>query len=91
MRGAATTSTSTTGARGDVRLAVAGLVVLWAAALAGQVWVFALLFLGWAAYDVWAGESHFIQRVTRAEHPVVFWSIVASWVAMSILWIVYPT
>ncbi|MEO1058970.1 MAG: hypothetical protein AAFY28_18840 [Actinomycetota bacterium] len=64
------------------------LTLLWVAALSGQVWVFAVLFVGWALFDVAAGESHFIRRVARAEHPILFWAIVVSWIALSVLWLV---
>lgn len=67
------------------------LVVLWALTLTNQVWVYALLFIGWAIYDITTGESNFIQRTTRQDNPVTFWVIVSTWVALSILWIVYPS
>ena len=66
---------------------VVGLTILWVAAIANQVWLFAALFIGWALFDVVTGESHFIQRVTRRDHPVVFWSIITSWIVMSVLWV----
>ena len=68
---------------------IAGLIVLWIAAIANQVWLFAALFIGWALFDIVTGESHFIQRITRRDHPAVFWAIVSSWIVMSILWVVY--
>ncbi|MEM7339949.1 MAG: hypothetical protein AAF467_14940 [Actinomycetota bacterium] len=83
MRGATETV-----ARTGVWPTIVGLVVLWVAAVANQVWVFALLFVGWALLDVATGESHFIQRITRRENPKVFWSIVGSWIVMSVLWVV---
>lgn len=83
MRGA---TTEPQGQRGTWPT-IAALVVLWVAAIANQVWLFAVLFIGWAVYDVLAGESHFIQRITRRDHPVVFWSIITSWIVMSVLWV----
>ena len=83
MRGA-TTEVTTTGSAWPTLIA---LCILWVAAIANQVWLFAALFIGWAAFDVITGESHFIQRITRRDHPVVFWSIILSWIAMSILWV----
>ena len=73
---------------GGVAPVVVGLAILWIAALLDQVWVFALLFVGWALYDIAMGESHFIQRVTRRDHPVLFWSIVGSWIVLSVAWVV---
>lgn len=87
MRGA--TDSIRTAATSDrtIWLPVVGLVALWIAAITDQVWVFAALFIGWALLDIAAGESHFIRRVARREHPLLFWSIVASWIAMSVLWL----
>ena len=66
------------------------LAALWALTLANQYWVYALLFLAWAAYDLATGESHFIQRVARRDQPVTFWLVVSTWILMSLLWIAYP-
>ena len=79
------------GSPGRVRPAptLLALAVLWALALVGQTWVFALLFLGWAVSDVLAGESWMLQRVTRRHNPATFWAIVVTWVAMAILWLIY--
>ena len=67
------------------------LVALWIFTLAGQFWLFPVLFLAWAAYDLVTGQSSFVQRVTRREQPVTYWLVVSTWIALSILWIVYPT
>lgn len=67
------------------------LVALWIFTLAGQVWILAALFLAWAAYDLVTGQSSFVQRVARREQPVTYWLVVSTWVALSILWIIYPT
>ena len=67
------------------------LVALWIFTLAEQFWLFPALFLAWAAYDLVTGQSSFVQRVTRREQPVTYWLVVATWIALSILWIVYPT
>ena len=68
----------------------AALSVLWVGTFAGQLWMWPVLFLGWAAYDVLTGESNFVQHITRRAHPVTFWVIVASWVVLSLLWLLYP-
>lgn len=68
----------------------AGLAALWVLTFSGQYWMWSALFLGWAAYDIVTGESSFIQRVTRRGDPVTYWLIVSSWVALSLLWLLYP-
>ena len=66
------------------------LALVWVVSLSGLNWVWAILFLSWAGWDVYTGESHFVQRVRRDQSPVAFWTVVASWVALSILWIAWP-
>jgi len=68
----------------------AGLAALWALTFTQQYWMWSALFLGWAAYDIFTGESSFVQRVTRRANPVTYWLIVTSWVALSSLWWLYP-
>ena len=63
---------------------------LWAFALSGQIWLFAVLFLAWAAFDIATGESSFVQRVTRRNQPVTYWLVVSSWVLLSVLWLAFP-
>ena len=67
------------------------LAVVWAMSLTGQVWVFSVLFAGWAVLDLVKGESFFIQRVTRRDQPAAFWAVVLSWSALAVLWLVYPS
>ena len=68
----------------------AALAALWILAFTGQNWVYALLFLAWAGYDLVSGESNFIQRLTRREQPVSYWLVVLTWILLSLLWLLYP-
>lgn len=68
----------------------AALAALWLLTFTGQYWVYPLLFLAWAAYDLATGESSFIQRVTRRAQPVTYWLVVSTWVLLAVLWIAYP-
>ncbi len=63
---------------------------VWVLTLSEQYWLFPLLFLAWAAYDVVIGESSFVQRVTRRGQPGTYWLVVTTWVLLSILWLAYP-
>ena len=69
---------------------VAVLTVLWAATLTNQVWVFGILFLIWAGWDIATGESSFLQRIHRRRNPIAFWSVELSWIGFGLLWIFYP-
>lgn len=63
---------------------------VWAFSLSNQIWLFALLFLAWAAFDIVTGESSFVQRVTRRDQPGTYWLVVSTWVVLSVLWLAYP-
>ena len=65
------------------------LAVIWCAAVLDQLWVFSLLLVGWALYDIRTGESLFVQRITRRHQPVTYWLIVATWISFAVLGIVY--
>ena len=65
------------------------LLVVWLAVLVNQPWIFGLLFLAWAIYDIATGESSFVQTVTRKAHPVAFWLVVVTWLAFACLYIGY--
>ena len=66
------------------------MAAVWAFALSEQTWLFALLFLAWAAYDIATGQSSFVQRVTRRDQPGTYWLVVLTWVVQSVLWLAYP-
>ena len=67
------------------------LAATWAVTAIGQIWIFGLLFLAWAAYDIAMGESYFLQRIKRNDNPLVFWAIELSWIGFGLLWILYPS
>ncbi|MEM6783361.1 MAG: hypothetical protein AAF624_06460 [Bacteroidota bacterium] len=47
-------------------------------------WVWGVLFLLWAAADLRAGATHFVEYVERRTNPVEFWLIVGTWVSLSL-------
>lgn len=65
------------------------LAAIWCAAVLDQLWVFSLLLVAWALYDIRTGESLFIQRITRRGQPVTYWVIVGTWILFAVLGIVY--
>ena len=65
------------------------LVIVWFAVLMNLPWIFGLLFLAWAIYDIVTGESSFVQTVNRNAHPVAFWVVVLTWLAFACLYIAF--
>jgi len=86
-----TSTTGTSSRAGRAWPTFLALAVVWAMSLTGQVWVFSLLFAGWAVLDLVKGESFFIQRITRRDQPTAFWAVVLSWLGLAVLWLVYPS
>ena len=66
---------------------VVALALLWTLTLAGQLWVWPVIFLVIALLEIAAGESTFVQRLTRSDHPILYWCVVGSWVTMSAWWL----
>ncbi len=69
----------------------AAVAALWVLTYTEQWWVYPVLFLVWAIYDVATGESNFIQRVSRRAQPFTFWLVVSTWILLSLMWIAYPS
>lgn len=67
----------------------AALAVMWVASYFGWVWLFAILFIAWTIPDLRSGHTHLMGPVSRAERPMLYWSIIASWWLLSIAWVVY--
>ncbi len=65
------------------------LLIVWSAVLLNQTWIFGVLFLAWATWDIVTGESSFVQTVSRKAHPVAFWVVVLTWIALACLSIAF--
>ena len=61
------------------------LAIVWFAVLMNQPWIFGLMFLAWAIFDIVTGESSFVQTVTRRAHPLAFWVVVLTWFTLACL------
>ncbi|OSY87520.1 hypothetical protein WH52_11240 [Tenacibaculum holothuriorum] len=47
-------------------------------------WAWGILFLYWVIPDIFRGVTYFIEPVERERNPLLFWSIVISWIIMSL-------
>ena len=65
------------------------LAAIWCAVFLDQAWIFSLLLVAWALYDICTGESLFIHRITRRHQPVTYWVIVSTWISFGVLGILY--
>ena len=62
-----------------------GLALLWGAVVLDQNWVWGLLFLLWTALALKSRDTYFVERISRNQNPGLYWAIMASWVALSLL------
>jgi len=64
--------------------AILGLLIVAIAVLTEANWVWGILFLIWVVPDVRRGSTHFLEYVERSKNPVVYWLIIATWLALSV-------
>jgi len=62
---------------------IIGLVLVYLAFLLNLNWLWGLLFLIWVIPDLKNGVSYFMEPVYKAEQPVLYWLIMASWLLIS--------
>ncbi|MEM9419721.1 MAG: VOC family protein [Planctomycetota bacterium] len=80
------TSTANSGAGTSVFAkwrTILGLILVYLAVLTETSWVWGVLFLIWVLPDLKTGVTHFIEPVPRRGHPVLYWTIVITWILMS--------
>lgn len=62
-------------------LALIGMIVIF---ILDYQWAWGILFLYWVIPDIFNGVTYFIEPVEREKSPFLFWSIVVSWIVMSV-------
>lgn len=65
--------------------AILGLIAVWVAIYFGQSWIWGVIFIIWVIPEIRFGVANFIEDVERRKNPVIYWSIVVSWILMSLL------
>ncbi|MEM9273416.1 MAG: hypothetical protein AAGA80_10710 [Cyanobacteria bacterium P01_F01_bin.143] len=64
---------------------ILGLILVWVATIADWQWIWGILFLIWIIPDFFTGVTYFIEPITKKDNPFLYWLIMISWVALSIL------
>ena len=64
---------------------IIGLVLIYATVVLypGYQWIWGVLLVYWVIPDLVSGTTHFIERISRSENPVLYWVIVITWLAMA--------
>jgi len=66
-----------------------GLVFIYVAMWFDWQWAWGILFLLWVIPDLISGVTYFMEPITKKEHPVIYWIIIASWILMSLYSVSY--
>ncbi len=72
-------------------LTLLALGAVWASVLIESLlWIWGVIFSVWALLGIRSGETFLIGRLRRNEQPLLFWLVSLSWLAIGILWILFP-
>lgn len=64
---------------------ILGLILVWVATILNWEWIWGMLFLIWIIPDFFTGVTYFIEPITKKDNPLLYWLIMISWVALSVL------
>ena len=67
---------------------ILALILVCAAILLEQNWLWGVLFLFWSVLSVRSGETFFVERLSRRRDPVLYWLVVAIWIGLSLYLII---
>lgn len=62
-----------------------GLIAVILVTLMDWQWVWGILFLFWIVPDISTRVTYFIEPVYRNENPFLYWTIIATWLSLSLL------
>lgn len=62
-----------------------GLILVWVATILNWQWIWGVVFLIWIIPDFYTGVTYFIEPISKKDNPLLYWLIMISWVALSIL------
>ncbi|MGI9622038.1 MAG: hypothetical protein ACR2PK_04305 [Acidimicrobiales bacterium] len=73
-------------------MTLVGLAGVWATVLIESLlWVWGFLFTVWAIVAIVSGETFLLTRLHRDDQPILFWLVSLTWLAIGILWVIYPS
>ncbi|NEO52132.1 MAG: hypothetical protein F6K54_02950 [Okeania sp. SIO3B5] len=64
---------------------ILGLILVWVGTILNWEWMWGILFLIWVISDFFTGVTYFIEPITKKDNPLLYWLIMISWVALSVL------
>jgi len=63
---------------------VLGLILIYLAMWFNWQWVWGFIFMIWVIPDILSGVTYFMERIKKSENPFLYWTIIISWVLMSL-------
>lgn len=63
---------------------ILGLLLVWFAMWFNWQWAWGILFLLWVIPDIISGITYFMEPVSKHENPILYWTIIISWLLTSI-------
>lgn len=63
---------------------VLGLLLVYIAVFLNWPWLWGVLFLFWIIPDFFTGETSFIELIKRQENPILYWTILLTWLVLSL-------
>lgn len=70
--------------------AMLGLLLVIVAVIWELDWLWGVIFLAWVIPDLISKETHFFEQVTRTENPILYWSIMITWIVLSVYLLLSP-
>ena len=67
-----------------------GLVMIYAAVIANWDWMWGVLYLYWILPDLALRRTHFIEEIDADRHPLLFWFLVITLLALSSFMLAEP-
>ncbi len=64
---------------------IIGLISIYFIVFFEQDWAWGLLFLFWVVPDLKSGTTHFIESISRKTNPILYWSIITTWLVLSLV------
>ncbi len=64
---------------------ILGLLLMYSAVVLNWQWIWGIFSLYWIFPDFFTGVTYFIEPISRRENPILYWLILITWVAFSIV------
>jgi len=64
---------------------IVGLLIVYVAAVVNWQWIWGVFSLYWITLDFFTGVTYFIEPVYRENNPILYWVILMTWVAFSVV------